>query len=81
MKFHDGTPLSAEDVKFTIERLQDPKTGYSYSAQLSPIKKVEVVDPLTVKMTLSEPSGPLLVNLAFPGSSIVSRKIAKSAMT
>ena len=78
MKFHDGTPLSAEDVKFTIERLQDPKTGYSYSAQLSPIKKVEVVDPLTVKMTLSEPSGPLLVNLAFPGSSIVSRKIAKS---
>jgi peptide/nickel transport system substrate-binding protein len=78
VKFHDGTPLSAEDVKFTIERLKDPKTGYSYSAQLTPIKTVEVVDPLTVKMTLSEPSGPLLINLAFPGSSIVSKKIVES---
>jgi peptide/nickel transport system substrate-binding protein len=78
VKFHDGTPLSADDVKFTIERLQKPETGYSYSAQLTPIKSVEVVDPLTVKLTLSEPSGPLLVNLAFPGSSIVSKKIVES---
>jgi peptide/nickel transport system substrate-binding protein len=78
VKFHDGTPLAAEDVKFTIERLKDPKIGYSYSAQLSPIKKIDVVNPLTVTLTLSEPSGPLLINLAFPGSSIVSKKIVES---
>jgi peptide/nickel transport system substrate-binding protein len=76
--FHDGTPLVAEDVKFTLERLKDPKTGYSYAAQLEPIKAVEVVDPQTVKLTLSKPSGPLLINLAFPGSSIVSKKIVES---
>jgi peptide/nickel transport system substrate-binding protein len=78
VKFHDGTPLAAEDVKFTVERLKDPKLGYSYSAQLSPVKSVEIVDSLTVKLVLSEPSGPLLVNLAFPGSSIVSKKIVES---
>jgi peptide/nickel transport system substrate-binding protein len=41
VNFHDGTPLSADDVKFTIERLQIPETGYSYSAQLTPIKSIE----------------------------------------
>jgi peptide/nickel transport system substrate-binding protein len=76
--FHDGTPLAAEDVKFTLERLKDPKTGYSYAAQVEPIKAIDVVDPQTVRLTLSEPSGPLLVNLAFPGSSIVSKKIVES---
>jgi peptide/nickel transport system substrate-binding protein len=76
--FHDGTPLVAEDVKFTIERLKDPATGYSYSAQMTPISGVEVVDPQTVRLVLSEPSGPLLVNLAFPGSSIVSQKLVES---
>ena len=80
VKFHDGTPLVAEDVKFSLDRLMDPKTGYSYAAQLTPISKIEVVDPLTVKLTLKEPSGPLLVNLAFPGSSIVSKKIVESGV-
>lgn len=49
-KFHDGTPITAEDVKFSLDLIFDPK----YEAgHLRPfyenIEKVEIIDPTTVK--------------------------------
>ncbi|MBM3517625.1 MAG: ABC transporter substrate-binding protein [Alphaproteobacteria bacterium] len=76
--FHDGSPFSADDVKFTIDRLKNPATGYSYASQLANVTETTVVDPNTVQITLSEATGPFLVNLAFPGSMIVSKKLVES---
>ncbi len=54
--FQDGTPFDAAAVKYNLERINDPKTA---SAQLKsdvgPWKSVEVVDPLTVKITYDTP--------------------------
>ncbi|MBR1803082.1 MAG: peptide ABC transporter substrate-binding protein [Clostridia bacterium] len=50
-KWHDGTPLTAEDVKFTIETLQ--KSNSIYVENIKEISTVEVVDSHTVKMTLT----------------------------
>ena len=48
--FHDGTPVTAEDVKFSFDAIFNP--AYE-AAHLRPyyegIQKVEIVDPLTVK--------------------------------
>ncbi|RYZ81422.1 MAG: hypothetical protein EOP06_23520 [Proteobacteria bacterium] len=53
--FHDGKPLTAEDVKFSFDAIFEP--AYQ-AAHLRPyyegIAKVEVVDPLTVKVTAKD---------------------------
>src|SRR5436190_21309510 len=62
VSFHDGTPLNAEAVKFSIERQFNPehpaaKLGkYPFANYFfGNVKAVEVVDPLTVEFVLQEP--------------------------
>ena len=78
VKFHNGDELTAEDVKFTFDRLRAPKSGYSYGSQVQTIKSVDVVDRYTVRFRLTKPTGPFLVYMAFPGSSIVPKKLVES---
>lgn len=78
VKFHNGDELTAEDVKFTFDRLRAPDSGYSYGAQVSTIESVDVLDPLTVQFKLTERTGPFLIYMAFPGSSIVPKKLVES---
>jgi len=51
-KFHDGAPVTAEDVKFTFDAAKDPATQSSDEG-LETVEKVEVVNPRTVRVTLS----------------------------
>ena len=78
VKFHNGDELTAEDVKFTFDRLRKPGSGYSYASQVETIKDVAVVDTHTVKFTLTVETGPFLTYMAFPGSSIVPKKLVDS---
>lgn len=78
VQFHNGDPLTAEDVKFTFDRLRAEDSGYSYKSQIETIESVDVIDPLTVQFTLSVPTGPFLTYMAFPGSSIVSKSLLES---
>ena len=55
VKFHHGRTLDAEDVVATIKRILDPNTGSRARANLSMVEKVEALDPLTVRFTLSIP--------------------------
>lgn len=57
--------FTAKDVKYTIERAQDPKTKSPYSDDFSTVKKMEIVDDYTVRIILSEPSAPFL-NVTLP---------------
>jgi peptide/nickel transport system substrate-binding protein len=78
IKFHNGDNLTAEDVKFSFDRLRAKDSGYSYGAQVETIDSVDVVDPLTVKFKLNKRTGPFLTYMAFPGSSIVPKKLVES---
>lgn len=78
VKFHNGDPLTAEDVKFSFDRLRAKDSGYSYGAQVETIASVDVLDPQTVKFKLSKRTGPFLTYMAFPGSSIVPKKLVES---
>lgn len=75
--FHNGDELTAEDVKFTFDRLRAPDSGYSYASQIETIDEVNVIDPLTVEFRLSVPTGPFLTYMAFPGSSIVPKNLVE----
>ncbi|MCE2716350.1 MAG: extracellular solute-binding protein [Pseudomonadota bacterium] len=52
-KFHDGTPITAEDVKFTYEYLRD-QGNPAYKHYYSKIEKIEIIDTLTIRLTLKK---------------------------
>lgn len=60
VKWHDGVPFTAEDVRFTYEKLIDPDVRTPYSGDFSKIESLEVLDPHTVKVTYKEPFSPAL---------------------
>ncbi|SKA27064.1 glutathione ABC transporter substrate-binding protein GsiB [Consotaella salsifontis] len=72
VKFHDGTDFNAEAVKVNIERLANPENHLSRRSLVSMVDKVEVVDDHTVKISLKEPFGAFVNNLAHPGAMMIS---------
>jgi len=60
IKFHDGHPLDAHDVKFTYEAIMDAKNLSPRISDYEPIKAVEVLDPLTVKIVYKRLYSPAL---------------------
>lgn len=72
--FSDGTPLDAEAVKFSFERLVSLNAGPAGSF-FAPLASVEVIDPLTVALRLKEPYAPFLSVLATYGGSVVNPKV------
>lgn len=49
-KFRNGTPVTAEDVVFTFEKLRDPAKAHpAFAAPLRDVAKAEAIDPLTVR--------------------------------
>lgn len=69
--FHDGTTMDAEDVRFSLDRARAEDSTNAQKALFADIASVDVVDPLTVQITLSQPNGNLLFNLAWGDAVIV----------
>ncbi len=75
--WHDGSPFTADDVKFSYERILDAKTGADRRTALNTIDKVIVDDPLTVRFMLKQPDGAFIYNVALPAAGIVSKKFVE----
>ena len=60
VKFHDGHAFSAIDVKFTYEAIMDPANISPRLADYEPVKKVEVLDTLTVRIVYRRLYSPAL---------------------
>lgn len=69
--FHDGTTMDADDVKFSLDRARAEDSTNAQKALYADIASVEVIDPATVKLTLSKPNGNMLFNLAWGDAVIV----------
>jgi peptide/nickel transport system substrate-binding protein len=75
VKFHNGRAVVADDVKFSLERILDPKLHASAAADLSPIGAIDVIDPQTVALKLKNRYGILPVALQEPAwSAIIPRE-------
>jgi ABC-type transport system substrate-binding protein len=57
VKFHDGTPFSADDVMATYNRILDPPEGFTspYTEAFAPVTTLDKVDNMTVRFTLKQP--------------------------
>lgn len=71
VKFHDGTTMDAEDVKFSLDRIGAEDSANAQKALYTAIAEVNVIDPLTVEVNLSEKNGNMLFNLAWGDAVIV----------
>jgi peptide/nickel transport system substrate-binding protein len=77
VKFHDGEPLDAEAAKFSLER-HLTLSGSFRKPELAALDRVEVVDPLTIKLVLKSPFSPLIAQLTDRAGMMVSPKAAKA---
>jgi peptide/nickel transport system substrate-binding protein len=75
-RFHDGAAFDAGVVKFSLERVLAAKSLNAQRSQLGAIRAVEVVDPFTVRVSLSRRSGGLLQSLALGAFVMVSPQSA-----
>ncbi len=79
--FHDGTSFDAEDVKFSLERINAEGSLNAQKQLYADIASVEVVDPATVKVTLAKPNGDFIYNLAWGDAVIVAPESAETNKT
>ena len=65
VKFHNGDPFTAADVKFSFDRVLDPATKSPQYGNIRAIKAVEIVDDYTVRLVMDKPFPLLLERLVF----------------
>ena len=89
--FHNGRAMTAEDVKYSLDRVTNPKTqspgagffgsiaGYDEmsSGDAESLSGVTVVDPKTISITLSRPDATFLHVMAINFSSVVPREVVE----
>ena len=82
IKWHDGAPLTAQDIKFWIDLAVFPPAGRkqaTFALGFGPLKEVQVIDPLTVRFIEKEPVPFLLETM--PGASAATSLSHKRDLT
>jgi ABC-type transport system substrate-binding protein len=89
--FHNGREVTANDVKYSLERILRPEThspntwlvemikgaAAVISGRVSHVDGIETDGDYTVRITLEKPYHPFLANLAYVGTSIVPKEVAE----
>lgn len=89
VKFHNGRLMTADDVKYSLDRVTNPTTqspgagffgsiaGFDKVADGNGLSGVEVVDPATVKITLTRPDATFLHVMAINFAHIVPKEVVE----
>jgi ABC-type transport system substrate-binding protein len=93
-RFQDGRAIRAEDVKFSLERACDPRTGSPVAALYlgdivgameriagvaDEIRGVEVLDERTLRLTIDAPKAYFLAKLTYPSAAVVDSRNVRDA--
>ena len=65
VKWHDGEPFTANDVKFTFDQIRDVRSGSRLGSDFAALAGVDVIDSLTVRFRLKAPFAPFLALLGY----------------
>ena len=79
VKFHNGRPMTAEDVVYTITRIKDPRTRSPRAGDFADVDSVTATDPYTVVFKLKKSFAPLLAKLSGSiSAAIVPKEVVES---
>ncbi|MBI3734141.1 MAG: ABC transporter substrate-binding protein [Chloroflexi bacterium] len=78
VKFHNGDPMTSEDVKFSFERILDEKTAAAGRSFFTDIDTIETPDANTVVFKLKRPNGAITAAMTNPNSAILSKRLVNS---
>ncbi len=76
-KFSNGDPVTAEDVKYSLDTWSDPKQD-QWAAFSAGYKSTDVIDDHTVKVNLTEVTGAFPYSLAMVAAVIMPKKLASA---
>jgi peptide/nickel transport system substrate-binding protein len=76
VRFHDGSVFDAAVAKFSLDRARAPGAVNPQKSRLEKIRAIEIIDPLTVRVLLSQRSGGLMQSLAWGAFVMVSPQSA-----
>ena len=71
VKFHNGKELDSGDVKYSFDRVMDPKTRSPMAFALKWVDSMTLIDKYTIKITMKEPYAPFLANLTAENCAII----------
>jgi peptide/nickel transport system substrate-binding protein len=74
VKFHNGREMTADDVRYSIERIRDPKNGSPVRDTYADVEKIDVVDRHTIRLTLGRPNAALLSGMTGRASYVVPKE-------
>ena len=79
VRFHDiapvnGRELTAEDVKYSLDRINTDDPKFQSRRFISQIERIEATDANTLRLSLATPFAPLVTYLAFPTMVVVARE-------
>lgn len=77
IRFHDGTPLTADDVVYTLNWQIDPKSKYRFASNMAWLERAEKIDDYRVRIIARHPNPLMLPRLAV-GAPILPAKLHAS---
>src|SRR5699024_2023426 len=77
VKFHNDREMTAEDVKYSFERILDEETASHIKSYFTNIKDIEVVNDYEVKFELESPDATFLTNLTNASAVIVAEEVVE----
>jgi peptide/nickel transport system substrate-binding protein len=78
IKFADGSPLTVDDVKWSLDRARDPKNG-TWNFTLESVDSITVEGTDTVTLKLKHPDPVITASLAIFNSAIMPKKLFEAA--
>ncbi|MGH2404133.1 MAG: ABC transporter substrate-binding protein [bacterium] len=80
VKFHNGRPMTAEDIVYSINRIKDPRTRSPRAGDFADVDAVTAADPYTVIFRMKKPFAPLLAKLSNSiSAAIVPKEVAEAS--
>lgn len=77
VSFSDGSPMTVDDVVYSLRRHLDPTAASAYSILYDHVESVQTVGATEVEVKLKSPNVVFLQGMATPGGSVVSRKFSE----
>jgi len=74
VKFHDGEPFTAADVKASYDQILNPENGVTVYSYLTGVESVNIVNDFEVEFKLKEPQATFIAAMGLPGNYIAQAK-------